>query len=380
MSKPDMEQNLKIEDHRDVSRDVIYLCSCAVNGVVAEKARIEQIDFSVLYQNAQHHTLTAVVAYALAAAGVRNPAFIWAKERAIRKMTIMDAEQAKILEQLESADIWYMPMKGAVLKDLYPAYGIREMSDRDILIDADRVKDVRNIMLKLGFSTEKYEEEYHDCYYKPPVSSFEMHRHLMGPMSGKAIYSYYLDAERLLQKDTGNAYGYHLKEKDFYVFLVTHEYKHFSEKGTGLRSLLDTYVYLKNTELDMNYVKTEINKLGIEDFELINRSLAMHLFRNEKLTDAEQTMLDYVLSCGTYGIEENLTRNLLEKEGKKGYFLSRLTLPYARMLEMYPILKKIPILYPFCWLHRLVYALVFKNEKVMTQLKAGLNWKENPKS
>ena len=91
-------------------------------------------------------------------------------------------------------------------------------------------------------------------------------------------------------------------------------------------------------------------------------------------------MLDYVLSCGTYGIEENLTRNLLEKEGKKGYFLSRLTLPYARMLEMYPILKKIPILYPFCWLHRLVYALVFKNEKVMTQLKAGLNWKENPKS
>ena len=380
MSKPSTEQSHETEDYHDVSGDVIYLCSCAVNSVTAEKARVEQMDLSALYQTAQRHTLTAVVAHVLSAAGIRNPAFIWAEARAIRKMAVMDAEQARILEQLELAGIWYMPLKGAVLKDLYPAYGIREMSDRDILVDADRVKDVQNIMLELGFSTVKFDEEYHDCYYKPPVSNFEMHRHLMGPMSGKAIYSYYLDAGQLLQKDAGNAYGYHLKEEDFYVYLVAHEYKHFSAEGTGLRSLLDTYVCLKNNELDMNYVKAEVKKLGIEDYEQLNRSLAMHLFGYGVLTDTEQNMLDYVLSCGTYGREENFARNLLKKEGKKGYFISRLTLPYARMLEMYPILKEIPILYPFCWLHRLVHALIFKNEKVMAQLKAGLNWKGSTKS
>lgn len=370
-----MEQHRQEGDRCDVNADLIYLCSCAVNGVTAEKARIDRMNLSALYQAAQRHMLTAIAAHALAAAGVRNPAFLWAKERAVRTAAMMDADQVKILERLESAGIWYLPLKGAVIKDFYPAYGIREMYDRDILIDEDRAKDVRNIMLELGFSVEEYDEEFHGCCRKPPVSIFEMHRRLMGPMSGKEIYSYYLDVKKLLQKDAGNAFGFHLKEEDFYVFLVVHEYKHFSNEGTGLRPLLDTYVFLKNTDLDMNYVKAEVKKLRIEDYEQMNRSLAMHLFGSGTLTDAELAKLDYVLSFGTYGREENFARNLLEKEGKKGYFFSRLTLPYARMLEIYPVLKKVPVLYPFCWIHRLLHALICKNDKVMAQLKAGLTWK-----
>ena len=376
MSSADGEQYRQQEDYGDVNTDLIYLCRCAVNGIAADKACVDRMDLAALYQVAQRHMLKAVVAYALAAAGVRNPAFLWAKERAVRIAAMMDADQAKILEKLESAGIWYMPLKGAVLKDYYPAYGIREMYDRDILIDEDRAMDVRNIMQELGFSVEEYDKESHGCCRKPPVSIFEMHRRLMGPMSGKEIYSYYLDVKKLLQKDAGNDFGFHLKEEDFYVFLVVHEYKHFFNEGTGLRPLLDTYVYLKNTDLDMNYVEAEVKKLGIESYEQMNRSLAMHLFGSGTLTDEEKARLDYVLSFGTYGREENFARNLLEKEGKKGYFLSRLTLPYARMLEIYPVLKKLPVVYPICWIHRLIYALIFKKDKVMAQLKAGLNWKE----
>ena len=376
MSSAEGEQYRQQEDYGDVNTDLIYLCRCAVNGIAADKACVDRMDLAALYQVAQRHMLKAVVAYALAAAGVRNPAFLWAKERAVRIAAMMDADQAKILEKLESAGIWYMPLKGAVLKDYYPAYGIREMYDRDILIDEDRAGDVRDIMQELGFSVEEYDEESHGCCRKPPVSIFEMHRRLMGPMSGKEIYSYYLDVKKLLQKDAGNDFGFHLKKEDFYVFLVVHEYKHFCNEGTGLRPLLDTYVYLKNTDLDMNYVEAEVKKLGIESYEQMNRSLAMHLFGSGKLTSAEQARLDYVLSFGTYGREENFARNLLETEGKKGFFFSRLTLPYARMLEIYPVLKKLPVLYPICWIHRLIYALIFKKDKVMAQLKAGLNWKE----
>ena len=90
--------------------------------------------------------LTAVAAYALETAGIRDAALERVRTKAIRKMAIMDAEQAKVLAQLEDAGIWYMPLKGAVLKDLYPAYGIRQMGDRDILIDPDRAEDVREIM------------------------------------------------------------------------------------------------------------------------------------------------------------------------------------------------------------------------------------------
>lgn len=362
---------------RNAADDLIYLCSCAVNGRVPESTRIGKMDPASVYRMAEAHMLTAVAAHALEAAGIYDPAFVQAKAKAIRKMAVMDAEQEKILARLEAAGILYMPLKGAVLKEYYPEYGIRQMSDRDILIDADRANDVREIMTELGYTTEKYEEDYHDCYYKLPVSNFEMHRRLMSPMNGKAIYSYYLDCRRLLQKDQQNEYGYHLNDEDFYVFLVTHEFKHYSEKGTGLRSLLDVYVYLKNTDLDMKYVEAEVEKLGIADYEQANRSLALNLFDGKELTDENRKMLDYILSCGVYGNEANQVTNQLAAKGKKGYFLSRLTLPYARMLEIYPVLKKVPVLYPLCWIHRLVYAFIFKNRTVMFQLKAGLTWKDN---
>ena len=362
---------------QDTAGDLIWLCSCAVNGIVPDQARIEKLDLPSVYRLAERHMLTAVAAYALKSTGIRDTAFVQAAAKAMRKMAVMDAEQEIILERLERSGIRYMPLKGAILKDLYPAYGIRQMSDRDILIDQERVEDVRRIMTELDYTVEKYNEDYHDCYYKPPVSNFEMHRRLVSPMNGETVYSYYLNVDRLLRKDPGNTYGYHFSDEDFYVFLVVHEHKHYSERGTGLRSLLDTYVYLKNKNLDMGYVEEELDKLGIAGHEREIRSLVLKLFNGEALIGEEKKMLNYILSCGTYGREENHTLNQLAVKGRKRYFLSRLTLPYARMVEMYPVLEKVPVLYPFCWIHRLVHAFLFKNKKVMYQLKAGLTWKED---
>ena len=61
--------------------------------------------------------------------------------------------------------------------------------------------------------------------------------------------------------------------------------KHYANKGTGLRSLLDTYVYVlqKGSHLDWSYIGKEAQKLGIAEFERNNRDLAMHLFSGESL-------------------------------------------------------------------------------------------------
>ncbi len=203
-------------------------------------------------------------------------------------MVIVDNEMARVLECLEAAGIWYMPLKGAVLKDLYPAYGIRQMGDRDILIDPDRAEDVRKIMESLDFTTEEYGKVHHDCYIKLPVSHFEMHRQLCDAMPGKQITEYYADVKSRLLKDEGNAYGWHFSPEDFYLYMVVHENKHYSSNGTGLRSLLDTYVYLKNVELDFEYVDAEAKKLGVAEFEKANRELAMHLFGGEMLTENDR--------------------------------------------------------------------------------------------
>ena len=357
--------------------DLLYLCGCAVNDSIPDSKRAGKMDLAALYRIAERHMLTSIAAYALETAGITDHAFKQARAMAIRKTAIMDDETAKVLERLETAGIWYMPMKGAILKDLYPVYGMRQMSDRDIFVDADRMDEIREIMENLGYTVEAFHKDYHDCYVKQPVSRFEMHRRLIGPMSGKTIYSYYLDGKSRLQKDDQNACGWHFSPEDFYVFMVAHEYKHFSAAGTGLRSILDIYVYLKNTRINQEYVAAETAKLGIDSFERANRELAQHLFGGEKLTEKDAAILDYVLSSGTYGKEENRAKNQIAEKGRMGYFLSRLTLPYARMEEIYPVLKKMPALYPFCWTHRLVHAFLFKNKRVMNQLKAGMARKKD---
>ena len=50
----------------------------------------------------------------------------------------------------------------------------------------------------------------------------------------------------------------------------------------------------------MDYVEAQTEKQGIGVFEKDNRSLAMHLFGGSELTTAENEMLEYIFSSGTY--------------------------------------------------------------------------------
>ena len=336
------------------------------------------MDLELLYKAASSHLLTGIVGYALEATGVRDPAFVQAKSKAMRKIVLFDTERTAVLAELEKAGIWHMPLKGCVLKAYYPQIGMRQMSDNDILYDVSRSRDVREIMEGLGFKTVLYvQNNYnHDHYDKEPVCNFEMHRALFTPAADDAIFEYYQNIRERMIKDEGTSFRYHLSPEDFYVYMIAHEYKHYSGGGTGLRSLLDTYVYLRKVPLDMAYVAGEIEKLGITDFEAANRSLALRLFDGKPLTEEEQEMLDYVLSSGTYGTMTNSIRKQIREKGRWGYFLSRLTLPFDMMTQLYPVLDKIPLLYPFCWAYRLIHAVFFKQKVFMYQLKAVLTWKE----
>ena len=208
---------------------LLYLASCMVNQEEVDPQSIASVDLSELSVMADAHRLTAIVAFALEAAGVRVDRFLQG-----------------ILKAFEEKQIWYMPLKGIILKKFYPQTGMRQMSDNDILFDAEKAKDVHEIMVSLGYETEIYDEGHRDDYRKLPMFHFEMHRVLFDEKTlPESLYRYYRDVRRLLIKDSGNHFGYHLSDEDFYLYMIAHEYKHFAWGGTGLRSLLDTYVYLK---------------------------------------------------------------------------------------------------------------------------------------
>ena len=341
---------------------MIYLAACAVDGKKPDAARVAEMDLQALYQAADRHLLTGVTAMALESAGVRDEAFNQAKGKAIRKVAALEVERAAVLAGLEEAGIWYLPLKGTVLKDLYPALGMRQMADIDILYDAARTKEVRSIMEGLGFLAEPFGRGRHDHYYKQPVCNFELHRALFSLAHDEKLYAYYRDPRPRMVKDEDNAFGYHFSPEDFYIYMIAHEYRHYSGGGTGLRSLLDTYVYWTRLgeTLDRSCLDRELDKLGLRDFEEQNRSLALHLFGGEALTGQEQEMLDYVTFSGTYGTMQNRVKNRMAaygggENGKLRYMWDRFFVPVRQTNKNY---RAYAAAYPLFYRHKLLLPLL----------------------
>ncbi len=370
------------DEYRKALDAVIRLAACAVNGETPDREWVKGLETDLLYKAAEQHLLTALVGHALESTGIYVHSFIQAKAKAIRKLGLMDAEMAILFEKLKQAGIWYVPLKGAVLKAYYPAYGLRQMADYDILFDESRADEVKAIMEEMGFSSENFGTGNGDGYCKEPVCYFELHRSLFGVCHERKLQEYYKDVKTRLLPDENNRCEYHFSPEDFYIYMVAHEYKHFSAGGTGLRSLLDTYVYLKRVTLDMDYVAAETEKLGIREFEELNRSLSFHIVGDgeafDNLPEKEADMLSFVQKSGSYGSMENnipsrMKKVIGEQEKVTGwmklkYYLSRLFPPQELLRPWYP-LAKYKICVPLVWIYRITVIAAVRRKKVIREVK-----------
>ena len=321
---------------------------------------IVSVDLPELYALADAHQMTAITAFALEAAGVRDESFLRERSKAVSREVNFDRERARILKEFEEKQIWYMPLKGVILKRFYPQTGMRQMSDNDILFDAEKAKDVHEIMTSLGYKTEIYDEGHRDDYRKLPMFHFEMHRVLFDKKTlPVSLYRYYRDVRRLLIKDSGNSFGYHLSDEDLYLYMIAHEYKHFAWGGTGLRSLLDTYVFLKkhSKTLDWEYIMAEAEKLGMAGFEKRNRALALRVFHAggmQKLSEKETELLDYFIESEAYGSMPHAIRNYSRQLGMFRYVMLRAFLPMEAVKKYYPFFYRHKLLLPLLPIYRVI--------------------------
>lgn len=356
---------------------LIYLCRCAVNGETPERMTVEQMDLPAVYALAGQHMLSAVAAMAVESCGIRDTQTAQMIARAQRKAVLFEQAYAEVSAALEKAGIWYMPLKGIVIQKDYPRFGMREMSDHDVLFNAEKAAEVKTVMRQQGFSVESFGKGTHDIYHKPPTIAFEMHRVLFPTYSGEGFGHYYSDVKSRLIQDGEDGFGYHFRPEDCYIYLIAHEYKHFSSGGTGLRSLLDTYVYLKKhaDQMDMAYINGEMDKLGLVDFEKQNRNLARHLFGDELLTPEDRQMLDYIMGSGTYGTTHNRVMNKVnrlggEGKGKAKYIWQRLCPSMASLYNAYPFFNRHKLLLPLLPFVRLWRALTVSRKIVKAEVKA----------
>ncbi len=181
----------------------LHLLSCTLNGNLPDKEQLLQTNPQELYQLAETHLMLAVTAFGLNSIGIDEPHFEEAKTKALRRLVLFDAERKKIFQALNQAGIWYCPLKGIILKDDYPVFGMREMTDNDILFDPTRMNDVKEIMERLSFECISFGDLNHDIYAKKPGLKFEMHRSLFREEQMPLFAKYYSNVFNML-KPAGN--------------------------------------------------------------------------------------------------------------------------------------------------------------------------------
>lgn len=397
MNKKEKKKQAKLWE--TAAWDMLYLVQCSINGLVPDLDRVTKMDLAKVYARSVSQSLEAMTYMALESLMKAHPAekitdetqvlgkWKEAKNKAIRKTILMDAARTELFAYLEEKGIWHVALKGAVLCHMYPEYGMRQMSDNDILFDPAFRQEVHDWFVERGYEVISFGKCYHDVYRKKPIYNFEMHVSLFSEGFHPRFLQYYLEFQDRLILVPGKQFEYTISDEDFYLYILTHEYKHFSSNGIGLRFLTDLFVYLQaKKDLNWEYLHAELEKIGLSGFERTMQELSEKAFHMQKnaagLTKREKRMLGSLVFSNTYGSRSSFWYSYIKQAQKMGkkvslkskarYLMSRL-FPDRLYMELWcqeyePYIAQHQWLMPVAPIWRIVKRSVEKRKQVKEEL------------
>lgn len=174
-----------------------------------------------------------------------------------------------------------------------------------------------------------------------------------------------------------------LDVNDTYVYIIANAYKHFIFSGTGIRTLIEIYVYNEYCKdlMDTEYIYEQCKILGIQDYENKAREMAYKLFDVltkdfSNLSKEEFEYVEYYFSSGTYGTAQQRIQNEIRKlklEGSKHakakYVFRRLFPKTAWFKNHSKFLESYPIFIPFYAIFRIVTKVFLSWSSWMNEIK-----------
>ena len=358
-------------------RSVIRIINSALTG---EKYEIPaDFDLQAAAKLAKKHSIVALFYYGALNCGISPDEAVMQELFTItcQYMVVSQAQMHKIYQlfaEFDSKKIEYMPLKGTVLREMYPKTEMRSMSDADILIKTQQYEQIKPIMQSLGY-TEDVESD-HEFVWTSTSAYIELHKRLI-PSYNKDYYSYFGEGWSLAKVCKGTRYF--MTDEDQMIYLFTHFAKHYRDAGIGIKHIVDLWIYRKNKpELDEKYIETELKKLQLYDFYLnIIDTLAVW-FKNAEDSPVSDLITDVIFNSGVFGTNQVLILSRAVKTSKqsgstksvKAYRIFHgVFLPYRKMASQYPILKKYQFLLPFLWIVRIFDILLFRREVITANQK-----------
>lgn len=332
-----------------------------------------------IYNMALHHDLAHLVGYALVKSGIVvedvNLADEFLKQQAMAVMRYENQRDAleKIKVLFESEKIPFVPLKGAVIRDLYPEPWMRTSCDIDVLVHEEDIEKAKKALVEnLGFVCDP-QHCYHDIsLFLGEDVHLELHFSIKETMD---------NIDMLLEKVWEHARPIaegafeHVLSDEFLVFQhVAHMSYHFVGGGCGIRGYVDLFLLNKYLDVDREKLDKMLSDCGIKKFYDLSVRLSDVWFADAEHDDVTYLMHCYILEGGVYGKKDTSIAVRRMKKDRFSYVFGRIFLPFRQLVITYPKLGEKPALMPFYQIKRWC-RIVFagKTKRSINELKTGVN-------
>lgn len=335
----------------------------------------EKPDMDGLLKLAGKHKIGALMYYALHNAGYdAEPVTQQLFFHCCRYMAVSEGQMAmieRVFSAFEEHGIDHLPLKGVLLKRIYPTPEMRRMGDADILFRREQYDAIKAVLTELGFTFD-YETD-HEAVWKHPSLLLEMHKRIV-PRRDPDLYRYFGNGWARAVADSEGSCRYHFTPEMEFVSLFVHLVKHYRGGGIGLSHMIDLWVFRRyHPELDEAVVRAELDKVYLGEFYANVWKTLQVWFEGAEATDKTDFITNVIFENGVYGTRERahlsyVAKSIQREDTRKNSYVSklmRLVFPPRRtLLVKYPVLRRCAVLLPFVWVVRWVDTLLFHRKRI----------------
>lgn len=330
-----------------------------------------------LFKLSKQHDLAHLVGDALQANGLlpdgseAKKRFLEERGMAVYRYEQQQYEFEQICDVLQQAGRPFIPLKGALLRALYPQPWQRTSCDIDVLVkEEDLPATIHALETTLQYQSGN--KKNHDVsLFAPSGVHLELHYKLndsnppWNSILGKVWE--YAEAEK--------GCCYVLTKEMFYFYHIAHMAEHFKFGGCGVRSFLDLFLLRKYTSYNQDALAQLLRQGGLTSFDAAVCALANYWFADGKETALVLELSNFILNAGMYGdVKNRVAITKVKKGGRWKALSSRIFLPYRQLKLQYPIVQKHKILVPFYQVKRWFHLLdKDRRKKSVRELKMTVN-------
>ena len=250
-------------------------------------------------------------------------------------------EYDNLCDALEKAQIPFIPLKGAIIRDYYPEAWMRTSCDVDILVHKEDLDAAVAYLTENLQYTEKGRATHDVSLFSTMGVHVELHFDLVEEGRANNAIGVLSSVWENVSLHKDSKYWCEMSDAFFYFYHVAHMAKHFESGGCGIRPFIDMWLLDRVDGVDISARDGMLSDGGLLEFANVSRNLSEVWLNGRPHDDTSLRMQNFLLYGGVYGSTDNrIAIQQKKKGGRLGYILHRIFIPYEKLKRYYPVLEK----------------------------------------